>query len=116
MTNLLANAVKYGAGKPVEVRVRRRSGRRASLLSPRPRHRHRPRPTSAHIFERFERAVLERGTTAALGLGLYIVKRIVEAHGGSIRVESAPGAGAAFLVDLPRQPVVALPPVEPVGP
>ncbi|HUL59423.1 MAG TPA: ATP-binding protein, partial [Anaeromyxobacteraceae bacterium] len=52
------------------------------------------------IFERFERAVSSRNY-GGLGLGLYIVRRIVEAHGGTIRVESEPGEGAAFFVDLP---------------
>jgi signal transduction histidine kinase len=55
------------------------------------------------IFERFERAVSSRNY-GGLGLGLYIVKRIVEAHGGSIRVESTPGEGAAFHVELPVRP------------
>jgi signal transduction histidine kinase len=39
-----------------------------------------------------------------MGLGLYNVRRIVEAHGGTIRVESAPDAGALFVVSLPRTP------------
>ncbi len=38
-----------------------------------------------------------------LGLGLYISRRIAEAHGGSIRVQSAPGAGATFIVEAPRR-------------
>ena len=46
------------------------------------------------IFERFERAVSAKHY-GGLGLGLYIVRRIVDAHGGEIAVESAPGAGAA---------------------
>jgi signal transduction histidine kinase len=52
------------------------------------------------IFERFQRAVSERHY-GGLGLGLYICRRIIEAHGGSIRVDSQPGAGATFTVELP---------------
>ena len=63
------------------------------------------------IFERFERAVSSRNY-GGLGLGLYIVRRIVEAHGGTIRVESAPGEGSTFLVELPLRPLCARPPRE----
>ncbi|HVY60307.1 MAG TPA: sensor histidine kinase, partial [Planctomycetota bacterium] len=55
----------------------------------------------ARIFDRFERAVSSR-SFAGFGLGLWITRQIVEAHGGSIRVESAAGAGATFTVELPR--------------
>jgi PAS domain S-box-containing protein len=111
--NLLANAAKYGAGKPVEIRYGAAEGR--AFLQVRDHGIGVAEADQRHIFERFERAVSSQNY-GGLGLGLYIVKRIVEAHGGSIRVESAPGEGAAFLVDLPRQPVMAVPPPEPVGP
>ena len=55
----------------------------------------------ARIFERFERATPERHA-GGLGLGLWLVRAIFEAHGGSVRVESRPGEGSAFIVDLPR--------------
>jgi two-component system sensor kinase FixL len=42
-----------------------------------------------------------------MGLGLYITRQIVEAHGGAIGVTSAPGAGATFTVDLPLQALAA---------
>jgi signal transduction histidine kinase len=42
------------------------------------------------------------GVAAGLGLGLYISRQIVEAHGGSLLLESEPGAGSTFTVDLPR--------------
>jgi PAS domain S-box-containing protein len=103
VTNLLSNAVKYGAGKPVEVSFGpTASGARLVVrdegigIDP---------ASQRQIFERFERAVSSRNY-GGLGLGLYIVKRIVEAHGGTVRVESTPGAGAAFVVELPSRPVV----------
>jgi signal transduction histidine kinase len=104
VTNLLSNAIKYGRGKPISVRL---TGEEQ------------PRPTRAivtvvdegigiapedhrRIFERFERAVSSKHY-GGLGLGLYIVRRIVDAHDGVITVESKPGSGARFTVELPLQ-------------
>jgi signal transduction histidine kinase len=53
------------------------------------------------IFQRFERAVSAKHY-GGLGLGLYRVRRIVEAHGGVVTVDSVPGQGATFRVHLPR--------------
>jgi PAS domain S-box-containing protein len=110
VTNLLANAVKYGAGKPVEVEYGP-SGEGARLVV---RDHGIGIAPADHplIFERFERAVSSRNY-GGLGLGLYIVKRIVEAHGGTISVESKPGEGSAFAVDLPLRPAVAMRGVDP---
>ena len=113
VVNLLANAAKYGGGKPVEIRYGGQGDR--AFLQVRDHGIGVAEVDQRHIFERFERAVSSQNY-GGLGLGLYIVKRIVEAHGGTIRVESAPGSGARFLVDLPRQPVVMMPPPEPVDP
>jgi signal transduction histidine kinase len=52
------------------------------------------------IFERFERAVSPRAY-GGLGLGLWIVRRLVEAHGGAASIEATPGAGSTFRVELP---------------
>jgi signal transduction histidine kinase len=53
------------------------------------------------IFQRFERAVSKRNY-GGFGLGLWIVRQIVEGLGGIVRVESAPGAGSVFTVELAR--------------
>ena len=97
--NLLSNAVKYGAGAPIEIAVRG-DGERVRLtvrdhgigVPPEDRRR---------IFERFERLVSNR-EYSGFGLGLWIVREIVEALGGTIDVDSRPGDGAAFTADLPR--------------
>ncbi|WP_437765986.1 AAA family ATPase [Sorangium sp. So ce281] len=96
--NLLSNALKYGAGAPIHVVVRGLEGR--ALLVVRDHGIGIAEADQARIFERFERAVSVRNF-GGLGLGLYIVRWIVTSHGGTIRVESAPGAGAAFIVELP---------------
>jgi two-component system sensor histidine kinase MprB len=55
-----------------------------------------------HIFEPFYRGQAQKGIPGT-GLGLPIAKRIAEAHGGRIEVQTAPGKGAAFMVLLPRK-------------
>jgi signal transduction histidine kinase len=96
-TNLVSNAIKYGPGQPVEIRVSAAGGR--ALLSVRDRGIGISPSDQARIFERFERAVSDRNY-GGFGLGLWIVRRVVEALGGSVRVESAPGEGATFVVEL----------------
>jgi PAS domain S-box-containing protein len=105
VTNLLSNAVKYGAGRPIEVSFGTEDGR--AFLVVRDQGIGIDPADQVHIFERFERAVSSQNY-GGLGLGLFIVKRIVESHGGTIRVASSPGEGAAFRVDLPRSPAVAV--------
>ena len=100
VVNLLTNAMKYGAGKPIEIEVSK-SGAQAKLtvrdhgigIEAKDRDR---------IFERFERAVSVRHF-GGFGLGLYIAREIVRAHGGSIGVESLPGVGSTFTVILPLE-------------
>jgi signal transduction histidine kinase len=52
------------------------------------------------VFDRFQRGATPLATSG-LGLGLFVAARILEAHGGSIRVESVVGRGARFIVELP---------------
>lgn len=98
VVNLLSNALKYGSGKPIDVSVRSDDAR--AVLTVRDRGIGIDPVDQERIFERFERAVsLDYG---GLGLGLHITREIVAAHGGTIRVESARGQGATFIVELPR--------------
>ncbi len=57
--------------------------------------------TADRVFERFYRGASETGNGEGLGLGLAIVRAIVEAHGGTVSVESAHGVGTRFTVSLP---------------
>ena len=98
VTNLLANAIKYGDGKPIDVVVEPRDGGGAFIVRDRgigiaPQ-------DADRIFGRFERAI-SATAYGGLGLGLYIARQIVAAHGGRISVESTPGEGATFTVVLP---------------
>lgn len=97
LVNLLSNALKYGEGKPVAVRVLAR-GERAMVhvedQGPGIDLKHHPA-----IFERFERGAAKKGISG-LGLGLFIVKEIVESHNGNVVVQSEPGKGAKFIFDL----------------
>ena len=98
VTNLLANALKYGGGKPIRLATASRNG--AALLAVRDHGIGIAPEERARIFERFERAASAR-PYRGLGIGLWIVRRIVDAHRGSIEVKSEPGKGAEFRVTLP---------------
>jgi signal transduction histidine kinase len=99
VTNVLSNAIKYGAGKPIGVQVE--ADGQFARLSVRDSGIGVASYDIARIFERFERAVSHE-YYGGLGLGLHVARQVVHAHGGRIRVESAPGQGATFIVELPR--------------
>jgi signal transduction histidine kinase len=101
VTNLVSNAIKYGEGKPVEVRLSRVAER--AVLRITDRGIGIPEAEQQKIFERFERAAGAK-EYAGLGLGLWITKQVVAASGGTIEVKSAPGNGTTFTVTLPLAP------------
>jgi len=101
VTNLVSNAIKYGRGQPIGVYVERlpdaavlRVVDEGIGIAP---------ADQARIFERFERAVSVRHY-GGFGLGLWIVRQLVEALGGTIRVQSELGVGSTFEVRLPIEP------------
>ncbi|WP_309888261.1 MEDS domain-containing protein [Archangium sp.] len=96
--NLLSNALKYGAGKPVRMEVT--VDGEVARLSVKDQGLGLREEDRARIFERFERAI-SANEASGLGLGLYISREIVQAHGGEISVESQLGVGSTFTVTLP---------------
>ncbi|HMF41813.1 MAG TPA: ATP-binding protein [Polyangia bacterium] len=99
LTNLLSNAIKFGCGRPIEVeldadetsaRVQIKDAGEGILPQEQER-----------IFQRFERATSVQ-RHPGLGLGLWICKQIIDASHGTISVQSEPGRGSTFSVELPR--------------
>jgi signal transduction histidine kinase len=100
--NLLDNALKYGNRAGAKVVISARRDREDLILQVRDNGPGIPLSDQPHIFERFYRVYKDRSRDAGgTGIGLSIVKHTVQAHGGSVHVESHPGAGATFWVRLP---------------
>jgi signal transduction histidine kinase len=98
VSNLISNAVKFGAGHRIDVSVR--SAGDVAHLTVSDKGPGISKEDQARIFGKFERAVPDRHY-GGLGLGLWIARQIVEAHGGAIHVASDAGAGSTFTVELP---------------
>src|SRR6185369_10651952 len=99
ITNLFSNALKYGLGRPIEVSVRAEPSR--ALLVVRDHGIGIPQEDQARILGPFAHAVAVRHHEG-LGLGLWIAREILNANGGRIKVDSRPGEGSTFTVELPR--------------
>ena len=100
--NLLDNALKHSSKSGARVSLEARSEATSVLVSICDDGVGIPLSDQPHIFERFYRVHKDRSRDAGgTGLGLSIVKHTVQAHGGSIAVQSRPGAGATFLMTLP---------------
>jgi signal transduction histidine kinase len=101
MTNLFSNAAKYAPGAPISVSLiqdgsvyRVRFSDQGPGIAP---------EYQAHLFQRFYRVPGQ--TSTGSGLGLFICKKIIEVHGGTISVESKPGEGTTFIIEFPTEPV-----------
>jgi len=100
-TNLLSNAIKYAPGKPLEISVSRDHEQVSirfkdngpGILE----------QDKDKIFQRFGRLKMTK-LSVGLGLGLYIVRQIINAHGGTIEIESNVESGTTFVIHLPMKP------------
>lgn len=110
VSNLISNAIKYGEGKPILVRLKRCDSRAYFIV--RDEGVGIAAKDQNRIFDKFIRVrspqasqlserVKNHRDSNSYGLGLWIVKRVVEALGGIIRVQSSPGVGSTFTVELP---------------
>lgn len=106
VANLLSNARTHtAAGTPVRVAVRQEG--QTALVAVADRGPGMPADHAARVFERFFRADPSRArASGGSGLGLAIVSAIVEAHGGTVAVDTTPGDGATFTIRLPLEPPV----------
>ena len=100
LVNLLSNASKYSPiGQPVEVIVAtNQSSLRVSVADRGPGI---PEGERDQLFRRFVRLDAQAGEQYGIGLGLYVVKTIVEAHQGRLGVDDRPGGGSVFWFELP---------------
>jgi two-component system sensor histidine kinase BaeS len=99
LSNLVSNALRYTpAGGSVTLGASREDG--ALVLTVRDTGHGIDPAALPHVFDRFTRADPSRHDSEHAGLGLAIAKALVEAHGGTIAVESEPGRGTAFTIRL----------------
>ena len=105
--NLVSNAIKYGANRPVEICAEDRGDNVCIRVRD-----HGPGISAdarTRIFGRFERAVGPDERRSGFGVGLWVVGQLVDAMGGTIRVDDAQGGGSVFIVTLPRHVDVVRP-------
>lgn len=110
LTNLVANALKYSPeGGAARLGVRRDATGWA-VITMSDEGRGIPLAAQRTLFQPFARGVAAAGRIGGTGLGLYIVRQIVEGHGGRIALESAPGVGTTVTISLPPAPPEFAPP------
>ena len=100
LDNLVSNAIKYGEGKPILVSVSEDEAGSVVMQV------HDQGPgisaeSQARIFERFERAVRPGQHGGGFGVGLWVVRQLIETMGGTVRISSRPDEGTTFTVIVP---------------
>ena len=100
LLNLLTNAIKY-SDEDTEIRISARAENGRMIVNISDQGAGIPREKQADLFKAFERLANPDSPVRGLGLGLLVCKRLVEAHGGTIYLESEPGKGSTFSFSLP---------------
>ncbi|MDP3758378.1 MAG: HAMP domain-containing sensor histidine kinase, partial [Candidatus Daviesbacteria bacterium] len=99
VTNLISNAIKYGNGKPIEIKIFKSGNQGKFIIKDQgmgiPPHEQKV------IFDLFKRASGPGEYKKGLGVGLFITSQIVKIHDGKIKVSSIPAKGATFTIELP---------------
>jgi signal transduction histidine kinase len=105
VANLITNAIKYGEGKPIRISVE--PSIQGARIVVQDFGMGIEKSKQAKVFDRFERAI-SHNNISGLGLGLYITRQIVDAHGGTVSLMSELGQGSTFTVELPEKPPVQI--------
>ena len=105
LDNLVSNAIKYGAGKPIVVSASVEGEKGVARICVRDEGPGISASDQTRIFQRFERAVRPGEQASGFGVGLWIIRQLCDAMGGTIEVTSAPEAGSTFCVTLPLSPI-----------
>ena len=100
VSNLISNAIKFGAGASIDVKLETKEDK-YEQFQVRDRGIGIAAGDQERIFGRFERLSSNPGHPAGAGVGLWLVRGLVQSHAGTISVDSAPGHGATFTVVLP---------------
>jgi two-component system OmpR family sensor kinase len=101
LDNLVSNAIKYGASKPIVLRIGLDEDQHCAVIRVSDSGSGISADDQARIFERFERAVQPGEQLPGFGVGLWIVRQLCQGMEGSVRVHSIPGEGSTFSVALP---------------
>lgn len=104
LDNLVSNAIKYGAGKPIVVSANVEAEKGIACICVRDEGPGISPADQTRIFQRFERAVRPGERAGGFGVGLWLVRQLCDAMGGTIEVTSAPEMGSTFCVTLPLSP------------
>jgi PAS domain S-box-containing protein len=99
LSNIVSNAIKYGAGRPVNIQLKATAAKATLVIHDRGIGI--PTEDLSRIFGRFERTAISKNY-GGLGLGLYIASQIIEQHQGSIKAESSAKGGTRFVIEMPR--------------
>lgn len=101
LENLVKNAIKFGkVGRPVIVTLNQ--DETSAVIDVHNEGNPISKDEQAFIFQQFKKAKRSDGKTSGWGIGLTIVQGIIDAHHGSIKIESAEGKGTSFIVTLPK--------------
>lgn len=104
LDNLVSNAIRYGDGKPVDIQLS--SDEHTATLRVIDHGIGIACQDQQRIFQRFEQATGARTRGGGFGVGLWLARELVEAHSGSLELQSEPRNGSTFIVRLPRKAVV----------
>src|SRR6185369_736390 len=102
LSNLVGNALQHGEGAPVKIALA--GGEGEVVLTVHNGGPPIPAELLPEVFEPFRRGAAHGTQRGSVGLGLFIVREIVRAHGGAVEVRSSAGEGTTFTVRLPRGP------------